>query len=60
MTAALLHDIGLTKVADCVVSSFSGGMKRRLSVALAFIGNPKVVVLDEPTTVAFSPSWLQL
>ncbi|KAF9383587.1 ATP-binding cassette sub- A member 2 [Podila verticillata] len=32
------------------VSTFSGGMKRKLSVALAFLGDPKVVLLDEPTT----------
>lgn len=31
-------------------SSFSGGMKRRLSVAIASLGNKKVVILDEPTT----------
>jgi ABC-type multidrug transport system ATPase subunit len=27
-----------------------GGMKRRLSVAIAFVGNPQIVLLDEPTT----------
>ena len=32
------------------VSSFSGGMKRRLSLAISAIGNPKVIFLDEPTT----------
>jgi ABC-type multidrug transport system ATPase subunit len=35
-----------------VVSSYSGGMKRRLSVALALVGNPKIVFLDEPVLVA--------
>ena len=33
------------QVADHKVSTYSGGMKRRLSVALAFVGNPKVVFL---------------
>lgn len=37
-------------VADKQVKTFSGGMKRRLSVAISFIGNPKVVYLDEPST----------
>lgn len=32
------------------VSSFSGGMKRRLSLAIAAIGGPKIIFLDEPTT----------
>ena len=32
------------------VGSFSGGMKRRLSLAISAIGNPKVIFLDEPTT----------
>lgn len=32
------------------VLSFSGGMKRRLSLAIAAIGNPKIILLDEPTT----------
>lgn len=33
-----------------MVRSFSGGMKRRLSVAISAIGNPKVIFFDEPTT----------
>ena len=32
------------------VGSFSGGMKRRLSLAVAAVGNPKIILLDEPTT----------
>lgn len=32
--------------------SYSGGMKRRLSVAIALIGNPKLVILDEPVCKA--------
>ena len=32
------------------VGSFSGGMKRRLSVAIACIGDPQIVFMDEPTT----------
>ena len=37
-------------VGDKQVGSYSGGMKRRLSVAISFIGNPPVVFLDEPST----------
>lgn len=46
----LLSDVGLSEVVDRPVETYSGGMKRRLSVALSFIGNPKIVILDEPTT----------
>lgn len=38
-------------VADKPSGSYSGGMKRRLSVAISLIGNPKLVILDEPSTV---------
>jgi ABC-type dipeptide/oligopeptide/nickel transport system ATPase component len=39
------------KVGDKQARQYSGGMKRRLSVAISFTGNPLVVYLDEPSTV---------
>jgi ABC-type multidrug transport system ATPase subunit len=45
-----LEQVRLTDSAKSVSSSFSGGMKRRLSVAISFIGDPELVFLDEPTT----------
>ena len=35
--------------ADAQVKTLSGGMKRRLNVAMAIIGDPRVIFLDEPT-----------
>ncbi len=46
----LLEKVKLTYAANQRSGSFSGGMKRRLSVAIALLGNPKIVYLDEPTT----------
>eukprot|EP01133_Synstelium_polycarpum_P003605 gene3605-4129_t len=46
----ILKSVRLSSVGDHVVSSYSGGMRRRLSVAMAIIGSPQIVVLDEPTT----------
>ncbi|XP_010457652.1 PREDICTED: ABC transporter A family member 9-like [Camelina sativa] len=46
----LLADVRLTGAAKIRAGSYSGGMKRRLSVAIALIGDPKLVFLDEPTT----------
>lgn len=48
--ATLLADVELDKVANNYVRTYSGGMKRRLSVALSFLGNPRIMYLDEPTT----------
>lgn len=45
-----LAEVKLTEAAGMRSGSYSGGMKRRLSVAIALIGDPKLVVLDEPTT----------
>ncbi|XP_060170118.1 ABC transporter A family member 2-like [Lycium barbarum] len=51
VVAQLLSQSKITKVAAKMrSSSYSGGMKRRLSVAAALIGDPKLVILDEPTT----------
>jgi ABC-2 type transport system ATP-binding protein len=47
---ALLERFGLSGLAKRQAGGLSGGQKRRLAVALAFVGNPKVVFLDEPTT----------
>ncbi|KAJ6794728.1 putative ABC transporter A family member 2 [Iris pallida] len=45
-----LTEVKLTHASHIRAGSYSGGMKRRLSVAIALIGDPKVVFLDEPTT----------
>jgi len=45
-----LGAVRLLKVKDKNAGSFSGGMKRRLSVAISTIGDPKIVFMDEPTT----------
>ncbi|KAL6175531.1 hypothetical protein ACLB2K_052170 [Fragaria x ananassa] len=45
-----LEDVKLSDAASMRAGSYSGGMKRRLSVAMAFIGDPKLIILDEPTT----------
>ncbi|KAK2995142.1 hypothetical protein RJ640_010569 [Escallonia rubra] len=45
-----LAEVRLAEAARMRAGSYSGGMKRRLSVAIALIGEPKLVILDEPTT----------
>ena len=47
---ALLERVGLTDAADRKVRGYSGGMKRRLDLALALVHRPQIIFLDEPTT----------
>ncbi|CAI9112245.1 OLC1v1012664C1 [Oldenlandia corymbosa var. corymbosa] len=46
----LLAGVDIEKVANVRAKSYSGGTRRRLSLAIALIGDPKLVILDEPTT----------
>jgi ABC-2 type transport system ATP-binding protein len=46
----LLERVGLTQAADRRVGGYSGGMKRRLDLALALVHRPRILFLDEPTT----------
>ena len=46
----LLERVGLTRAADRKVRTYSGGMKRRLDLALALVHSPSILFLDEPTT----------
>ena len=48
--AGLLERVGLTQAADRKVKGYSGGMKRRLDIALALVHEPSILFLDEPTT----------
>ena len=46
----LLARFGIADVADTRAATFSGGMRRRLDLAMTLVGDPKVIFLDEPTT----------
>jgi ABC-2 type transport system ATP-binding protein len=46
----LLGVVGITEAADRIVQGYSGGMRRRLDVALGLVHRPRVLFLDEPTT----------
>lgn len=46
----LLKRFGLTDAADRRAATYSGGMRRRLDIALSLVGKPQIIFLDEPTT----------
>jgi len=45
----MIADLGLVNKRHCAVNCLSGGMKRKLSVAIAFVAGSRTVILDEPT-----------
>ena len=50
-TDRLLKEVGLSGDANIRTASYSAGQRRCLSISIALIGNPKIIILDEPTTV---------
>lgn len=50
VTAELLDRFDLAEAAKKPASTYSGGMKRRLDIAMTLVGHPRIIFLDEPTT----------
>ena len=50
LTARLLEQFDLVEAAKKPASTYSGGMQRRLDLAMTLVGNPRIIFLDEPTT----------
>ncbi|MEU2772255.1 ATP-binding cassette domain-containing protein [Streptomyces sp. NPDC007162] len=50
VTAELLERFDLVEAAKKAASTYSGGMKRRLDIAMTLVGSPRIIFLDEPTT----------
>ena len=48
--APLVSRLGLAAIASRAAGGYSGGNRRRLSVGVALVGGPRVVLLDEPST----------
>ncbi|MGK5633024.1 ATP-binding cassette domain-containing protein, partial [Streptomyces sp. URMC 123] len=46
----LLRRFELTEAAGKPVATFSGGMRRKLDLAMTLVGDPRIIFLDEPTT----------
>lgn len=60
----VLEQLGLWEIRNRMFSKLSGGLKRRVGIAMALVGNPEIVFLDEPTT-GFDPearreTWLYI
>jgi ATP-binding cassette subfamily A (ABC1) protein 3 len=47
----MVREVGLREKVGAFTSSLSGGQKRKLSVGIALLGDSRIVVLDEPTSV---------
>jgi len=49
-SASVLEQLGLTDVADRLARTYSGGMRRKLDLGASLVGEPRLLLLDEPTT----------
>jgi ABC-2 type transport system ATP-binding protein len=58
--AAIVEQMGLEDAADRTVRTYSGGMRRRLDLGASLVGQPKLLLLDEPTTGLDPRSRLEL
>jgi ABC-type multidrug transport system ATPase subunit len=50
MVTQAIEDVKLTAKTHFMTKALSGGMKRRLSVAISLVSDPKIIYLDEPST----------